>query len=116
MTSKNDYLHLILVVIKHVVYYLDLILVVSKHLVYYLDLVMFTDLIFQVCRHYLVKFCPHDLFTNTKSDLGPCEKVRSIVNVCCHIHIECHTCNCIMYVISCHFYFIFLFSFKCFYI
>ncbi|MPC20573.1 Luc7-like protein 3 [Portunus trituberculatus] len=27
-----------------------------------------------VCRHYLVKFCPHDLFTNTKSDLGPCEK------------------------------------------
>ncbi|KAG0698657.1 Luc7-like protein 3 [Chionoecetes opilio] len=28
----------------------------------------------EVCRHYLVKFCPHDLFTNTKSDLGPCEK------------------------------------------
>ncbi|XP_069957989.1 luc7-like protein 3 isoform X4 [Cherax quadricarinatus] len=27
-----------------------------------------------VCRHFLVKFCPHDLFTNTKSDLGPCEK------------------------------------------
>uniref|UniRef100_A0A0P4WLC0 Luc7-like protein 3 n=1 Tax=Scylla olivacea TaxID=85551 RepID=A0A0P4WLC0_SCYOL len=28
----------------------------------------------EVCRHFLVKFCPHDLFTNTKSDLGPCEK------------------------------------------
>ncbi|ROT64160.1 Cisplatin resistance-associated overexpressed protein [Penaeus vannamei] len=28
----------------------------------------------EVCRHYLVKFCPHDLFTNTKSDLGPCDK------------------------------------------
>ncbi|XP_071549645.1 luc7-like protein 3 isoform X3 [Panulirus ornatus] len=27
-----------------------------------------------VCRHFLVKFCPHDLFTNTKSDLGPCDK------------------------------------------
>ncbi|XP_068222774.1 luc7-like protein 3 isoform X1 [Palaemon carinicauda] len=30
----------------------------------------------EVCRHFLVKFCPHDLFTNTKSDLGPCEKVH----------------------------------------
>ena len=29
-----------------------------------------------VCRHYLVKFCPHDLFTNTKSDLGICDKVH----------------------------------------
>lgn len=32
-------------------------------------------IILQICRHYLVKFCPHDLFTNTKSDLGLCEKV-----------------------------------------
>lgn len=30
----------------------------------------------EVCRHYLVKFCPHDLFTNTKSDLGLCEKIH----------------------------------------
>ncbi|XP_076044831.1 luc7-like protein 3 isoform X4 [Oratosquilla oratoria] len=30
----------------------------------------------EVCRYYMVKFCPHDLFTNTKSDLGPCEKVH----------------------------------------
>lgn len=30
----------------------------------------------EVCRHFLVKFCPHQLFTNTKSDLGPCEKVH----------------------------------------
>jgi len=29
-----------------------------------------------VCRYYLVKFCPHDLFTNTKADLGPCEKIH----------------------------------------
>ncbi|XP_037094379.1 luc7-like protein 3 [Pollicipes pollicipes] len=26
----------------------------------------------EVCRYYLVKLCPHDLFTNTKVDLGPC--------------------------------------------
>lgn len=25
-----------------------------------------------VCGCYLVRFCPHDLFVNTKSDLGPC--------------------------------------------
>ena len=23
-----------------------------------------------VCKHFLVDFCPHDLFVNTKSDLG----------------------------------------------
>jgi len=27
-----------------------------------------------VCTYYLNGFCPHDLFTNTKSDLGPCNK------------------------------------------
>ncbi|XP_047736148.1 luc7-like protein 3 isoform X2 [Hyalella azteca] len=30
----------------------------------------------EVCKHYLVKFCPHDLFTNTKSDLGICDKIH----------------------------------------
>jgi len=29
-----------------------------------------------VCRYYLVQFCPHELFTNTKADLGPCEKIH----------------------------------------
>ncbi|RMZ82195.1 hypothetical protein DV738_g1731, partial [Chaetothyriales sp. CBS 135597] len=28
----------------------------------------------QVCRSYLVGTCPHDLFTNTKQDIGPCPK------------------------------------------
>lgn len=28
----------------------------------------------KVCRSYLVGTCPHDLFTNTKQDLGPCPK------------------------------------------
>jgi len=27
-----------------------------------------------VCKYYLCGFCPHDLFVNTKSDLGPCDK------------------------------------------
>ncbi|RMJ23506.1 hypothetical protein PHISP_05628 [Aspergillus sp. HF37] len=31
----------------------------------------------KVCRSYLVGTCPHDLFTNTKQDLGPCTKVHS---------------------------------------
>ncbi|KAM0682481.1 splicing factor [Mitosporidium daphniae] len=26
-----------------------------------------------VCKYFLVSFCPHDLFPNTKSDIGPCE-------------------------------------------
>lgn len=31
----------------------------------------------KVCRSYIVGTCPHDLFTNTKQDLGPCPKVHS---------------------------------------
>ncbi|KAI9745145.1 MAG: splicing factor [Claussenomyces sp. TS43310] len=31
----------------------------------------------KVCRSFLVGICPHDLFTNTKQDLGPCPKVHS---------------------------------------
>ncbi|RMZ92401.1 hypothetical protein DV736_g355, partial [Chaetothyriales sp. CBS 134916] len=30
----------------------------------------------QVCRSYLVGTCPHDLFTNTKQDIGPCSKLH----------------------------------------
>ncbi|KAI7756738.1 hypothetical protein M8C21_009969 [Ambrosia artemisiifolia] len=26
----------------------------------------------EVCGFYMVKFCPHDLFVNTRSDLGEC--------------------------------------------
>lgn len=29
-----------------------------------------------VCKKYLVKFCPNDLFVNTKSDLGKCLKMH----------------------------------------
>ncbi|XP_022317212.2 luc7-like protein 3 [Crassostrea virginica] len=29
-----------------------------------------------VCKHFLVNFCPHELFTNTRADLGPCTKVH----------------------------------------
>lgn len=31
----------------------------------------------KVCRSYLIGTCPHDLFTNTKQDFGPCPKVHS---------------------------------------
>jgi hypothetical protein len=31
----------------------------------------------KVCRSYLVGNCPHDLFTNTKNELGPCQKVHN---------------------------------------
>ncbi|CAO3628152.1 unnamed protein product [Cunninghamella blakesleeana] len=30
-----------------------------------------------VCKNYLVNFCPHLLFTNTKSDLGACNKIHN---------------------------------------
>jgi len=30
----------------------------------------------EVCHYHLVAFCPHDLFPNTKSDLGVCEKLH----------------------------------------
>ncbi|XP_023323751.1 luc7-like protein 3 [Eurytemora carolleeae] len=28
------------------------------------------------CKYFLVDFCPHELFTNTKADLGPCPNVH----------------------------------------
>ncbi|KAB5518867.1 LUC7 protein [Coniochaeta sp. 2T2.1] len=31
----------------------------------------------KVCRSYIAGTCPHDLFTNTKQDLGSCPKVHS---------------------------------------
>lgn len=31
---------------------------------------------FQFCKLYLVKFCPHDLFVNTRADLGACSRVH----------------------------------------
>ena len=31
----------------------------------------------QVCRSYLCGTCPHDLFTNTKQDLGVCPKIHN---------------------------------------
>ena len=31
----------------------------------------------KVCRSFLAGTCPHDLFTNTKQDLGPCPKIHS---------------------------------------
>ncbi|KAK9473560.1 uncharacterized protein V1510DRAFT_414364 [Dipodascopsis tothii] len=31
----------------------------------------------RVCKSFLVGICPHDLFTNTKQDLGTCPKVHS---------------------------------------
>ncbi|XP_071964052.1 uncharacterized protein [Antedon mediterranea] len=29
-----------------------------------------------VCKHFLVQYCPHELFINTRSDLGPCTKLH----------------------------------------
>ncbi|XP_039300944.1 luc7-like protein 3, partial [Nilaparvata lugens] len=30
----------------------------------------------EFCKFFLVKFCPHDLFVNTRADLGACSKVH----------------------------------------
>ncbi|KAH7692734.1 Luc7-related protein [Dioscorea alata] len=32
----------------------------------------------EVCGPFMLKFCPHDLFVNTKSDLGPCPKIHDL--------------------------------------
>ncbi|KAM7350203.1 luc7-like protein 3 [Cochliomyia hominivorax] len=29
-----------------------------------------------LCQYHLVKFCPHDLFVNTRADLGPCGRIH----------------------------------------
>lgn len=31
----------------------------------------------RICRRYLCGLCPHELFTNTKMDLGPCDKIHN---------------------------------------
>merc|ERR1711915_1068687 len=30
----------------------------------------------EVCHYYVCGFCPHELFVNTRADLGPCEKIH----------------------------------------
>ena len=30
----------------------------------------------RVCKYFLCGICPHELFTNTKSDLGPCKMIH----------------------------------------
>ncbi|ELT88918.1 hypothetical protein CAPTEDRAFT_219978 [Capitella teleta] len=30
----------------------------------------------EVCKHFLCGLCPHELFTNTRADLGPCDKLH----------------------------------------
>jgi len=37
-------------------------------------IIHFTDP--DICKFYICGFCPHELFTNTKSDLGPCKQVH----------------------------------------
>ncbi|KAL4178739.1 hypothetical protein AMTRI_Chr13g83720 [Amborella trichopoda] len=32
----------------------------------------------EVCAFYMVRFCPHDLFVNTKSDLGACPRIHDL--------------------------------------
>ncbi|XP_028548141.1 luc7-like protein 3 [Dendrobium catenatum] len=32
----------------------------------------------EVCGPFMVRFCPHDLFVNTKSDLGLCPKIHDL--------------------------------------
>jgi len=38
------------------------------------DKVSFRDS--DVCHYYLCGFCPHELFVNTRADLGPCKKIH----------------------------------------
>ena len=38
------------------------------------DLVSYKDP--EVCHYYVCGFCPHELFVNTRADLGPCKKIH----------------------------------------
>lgn len=40
------------------------------------QLYAFSRIASQFCLYFLVKFCPHDLFVNTRADLGQCPKVH----------------------------------------
>jgi hypothetical protein len=33
----------------------------------------------EICHNYCSGLCPHDLFTNTKKDMGNCPKLHSLV-------------------------------------
>ncbi|XP_067672085.1 luc7-like protein 3 isoform X2 [Haliotis asinina] len=33
----------------------------------------------EVCKYFLCGFCPHELFVNTRADLGPCDKIHDDV-------------------------------------
>jgi hypothetical protein len=41
----------------------------------------------EICRSYCSGLCPHDLFTNTKKDMGACPKLHSLV----FISFICHS-------------------------
>ena len=32
----------------------------------------------RVCRRYLAGICPHELFANTRMDIGPCDKLHDV--------------------------------------
>lgn len=53
---------------------LNLLLSIQNQTLYDLTKILF--FFFQYCKYYLVNFCPHDLFVNTRADLGPCAKVH----------------------------------------
>ena len=40
----------------------------------FVDLVSYKDP--EVCHYYVCGFCPHELFVNTRADLGPCKKIH----------------------------------------
>ena len=41
---------------------------------YFFYLVSYKDP--EVCHYYVCGFCPHELFVNTRADLGPCKKIH----------------------------------------
>ncbi|KAH7557413.1 hypothetical protein JRO89_XS11G0150800 [Xanthoceras sorbifolium] len=57
----------------------------------------------EVCAFYMVRFCPHDLFVNTRSDLGPCprihdQKLKERITVISVSHAQWHSSLVSVYI------------------
>lgn len=52
------------------------ILIIFEFIENFSELHLSFGFLFQFCKYYMVKFCPHDLFVNTRADLGTCPKVH----------------------------------------
>ena len=52
----------------------EVLFILMTHQFTFFNLVSYKDP--EVCHYYVCGFCPHELFVNTRADLGPCKKIH----------------------------------------